>query len=470
MCDSCKLSYMKKTAVSLFPSLVITLVLTFCATTHGADRKVEIPQELSLEKIGDEIQAAQKLDAFLRGISPNTTGTTEILFPKGTFCTEGMGSVYHRSHQMSKGFRMQSGWRLKGAGMDPETGTILKLATLNIGQKMMIVCSSPHIDERRPDIDVTSVLLQDTSIEDLVIDCNYEGISKRFPESKDCVLSAIRMYGQNLRVNRVLVLNAASRLSSDQESFIVNLKGVWRDNRPGYCYIGNTVVTNFAGGYTSALHIAGIRSNEEQGDATGVIENCKVYLPGEAQNFGLNCGGQTINVTFRNNEVHGAGRGINNDTGPNFNFRILNNKFLESRVGMNLKATDHGVCKGNEIHLEKNLDKAAYGIAVVPFIPGLSVGASNWIIEDNTIHGNYKRTGEPDIGISTATLPSVVQGKRNLEWFWAINCSVSNNRLIGHGRGPYRYLANKVNNGTRGANLRGENLNQDGTEFRPWID
>ena len=450
---------------------VLALVLQFLVSPASAeDKVVEVPERFSLSEVGDEDRAAKLLDGFLRSIDANDSGITEVRFPQGLFCTDGVASVWHKNHAVKAGFRLKSGWRFKGAGMNSDDGTVLRLVSLNIEQKRMIVCSSPYIDETRLDVDPSNILLRNTSVEDIVIDCNYEGIAKKYPDNKDCVLSAIRMYGQNLAVRRVMVINAASKMKPERENFIINLKGVWMNNSPGHCYVGDSVVTNYAGGYTSAIHIAGIRSNEKYGDATGVIERCKVFLPGERVNFGLNCGGDTINVTFRENEIHGAGRGINNDTGLNVNLRIINNKLENCAVGMYLMATHYGVCQGNEIHLAADMNKSAYGIAVVPYLPGVSPGAANWVIDNNTIHGNFKRKGLVDFGVCVATRPSMFEGKRNKEWFWAANCSLKDNRFIGHGSGKYKYLSNLVHDGTHGAEVSGNNVNQDGSPFQKWDD
>ncbi|MBI3991230.1 MAG: hypothetical protein HY350_03675 [Candidatus Omnitrophica bacterium] len=335
------------------------------------------------------------------------------------------------------------------------------------------------------------------TIRDFTIDCNYNEISAQPMSEKNIAnltkalslktpISPGTPNGPNLTINgvtlrgpsaniaenktvpnannhilRIKVINAASQsiMSADEkgnvtiryEGFVIWSGGMgyhdssmkYYDFRTSNCTIKECEVSSFINptgvGDCSAIALAGI-------NAPAVIKDCNVILnctPTNVEaNFAYNaaaCDG----VELLNNRAEGANRGLNNDSPPNTNMKVIGNQFLNCYNGLMLGYSENGVADNNIISLIASEKGGAIGIHIVPegstiFSAGIPLGGGiGWTFTNNTISGNAVNPTPVKLnwGFYTANYNSMMPEFQDPnKQKWATRVTIKNN-LIKDGLG-----------------------------------
>lgn len=412
-------------------------------------------------------------DEVMRAIPEGAT----IRLSEGTFRTRGSWSIYGRND--SFGFMVKSGWKIIGAGKDKTTIRLSHAPSDGINY----LFGSPRAWIRnpasktaffmRPDIALFAVnkdlLVNNVEIRGMTLDCAGASVQRTTPvnaaQSNDLILGAVYLFGDNIKLEDLHVINAISLKKSQgrpAENFIINLKG-YRFPLPArdesgfpvnmeslaHVQVKNVKIDDYLGGYCSAILITG--------ETRGIVEDSHITLrQPEAQSlgnggpqFGLNCGGRgTFGVIFRNNIVENSARGVNNDTGPNANLTIEGNQFLNCNVGIYLNALNGGrtfealtnrngivysTVKDNTITLAPRSDAGSTraGIAVIPRIPILPEHAHYWSgayavkLINNSIYNEENTSGAENWGIQMGVFPAAKHGGE----YWSFQNSLEGNKF-----------------------------------------
>jgi hypothetical protein len=291
---------------------------------------------------------ADQLDDFLRKVPEYST----IYFGRHGFETRGVWDVWLGN--LTKGFRLKSGWTLIGAGTNTITGTVLRLVDVPIDSsgdyEVNVVLSTGGVGRfradqplsRRPNID-------DVTIRDLQLDCNYPYLARATGKAA-LQLSGIQILGnRNITISNVWVRNAVSKKSDSRgnpyECFQVYIYNEWALKPPGSYFLDQVAVTDYQGGYTSAICVNGL--------AGGHLRNCTVVFPEDrTARFGLNFAAGLHQFQIENNTVWNASRGINNDTGPICTeVTIRGNRLVHCDTGMQLSNSQNNQILGNTLWL-----------------------------------------------------------------------------------------------------------------------
>ena len=274
------------------------------------------------------------------------------------------------------GFVVKNGWRIKGAGTGNTTLKLVAVATdrtVSSGWNAVLFSGWG-----KP--------VSHVSIEDLTVDCNYQGISK-VSGLTNLSTQAVFLLGDNLRVERVKAIRAAG-LRYDQggklnpETFVITVGPHGDTEQPWGYRIHDCEVSEFAGGFCTAIAIAGAGS---RGGATGVISGNRVRLsePGQFAYSGYASSG----ILIENNVAIGAHRGLNWDTGQGRNLVVRGNFFLEQpAIGAMLGGAEDSVFENNIIELTGSNSVGIKMSAKNSVFPG----ASGWIIRNNVIRNLSK--------------------------------------------------------------------------------
>ncbi len=312
----------------------------------GADPTLDAPIQPGQVYDGS---SADKVDAFLRKIPENNT----IYLSSGIFETRGVWDNWGGGRQ-NRGFRLKSGWRLAGSGTNSLTGTVFRLVDVPLDGSGLYnfnaVLSTAGIGLYRTNHPVhLRFNVDDVTIRDLQIDCNYPELA-RLKGTPAFQVAGIQLLGnRGLALINVLVRNAASkkvdRFGQAFECFQVYIRNKWATNGPGDYYLDRVAVADYHGGYTSAICV--------NGHATGMIRNCTVDLTSDtSQRYGINFASGLTGFTIMSNAVHNATRGINNDTGPVCTaVTIASNQFSRCVTGMFLANSQHCLVLANTVAL-----------------------------------------------------------------------------------------------------------------------
>lgn len=412
----------------------------------------------------------------------------------GRFLTRGAWNIY--APVSSIGFNVKTGWRLYGQGVGK---TVLTMAVAP-PEGMNYILASPRGWAMSPTSNYQyqmregttlirtrkDYLVHDVHIHSMTLDCVGANIAKSAPvkadRSNDLTLGGVYLFGNNITVENIQVINSVSRMmiggKSAKELFTVYVSGhpanePDRDSQ-GFpsnpaqlanVQIRNVVIDQYQGGYCSGITVTG--------ETGGVVENCRVILRGDTPEklgnggaqFGLNLSGRgTYGVTFRNNYIENAARGLNNDTGPNAMVSIIGNEFNNCGVGIALTAlcggsrheavrNDQGqvvrsIVENNTIRLSPRPNQASQraGIAINPRIETLPdfnhrwSGAYGITVKNNTIYNAENKTGLENWGIVLGVVPSSQPGNE----FWSYDNIVEGNKLYDNedGQPLFNVIAN----------------------------
>lgn len=465
----------------LIPAFAVGLLFMMVATTAMSQCKPHTSYETpagSRTYILPDSEFRENEDCFdevMRAIPPNST----IRLSEGTFRTRGMWNIYGPSE--NGGFHARSGWTIEGQG--PGRTTLTYISSTGTGfnyligsQRAFLISPQSKYDySYRPGTTIRAVdrskLVHNVTVRNMTLDCVGPSLPLVNPvnpdHSNDLVLGAIALYGNNNVVENIHIRNAYCRMMSggqtQQELFIVYLSG-HPEKEPGRDEFGfpvdpeqlatvtarNLVIDEYQGGYCSAILVGG--------ETRGVVENCRITLRNDVREkignggaqFGLNAsGGGTYQVTFRNNRVENASRGVNNDTGPNAALIIRDNEFLNCSVGVALTALNGGsrfeaitnaegkvvrsFVENNTITLapRENPAHLRVGIAINPRLSTRPEFNQQWAgayavtIRNNTIYNGPNSTGFENWGIQLGVIPS----REGEGEFWSFANVVEGNRL-----------------------------------------
>lgn len=350
---------------------------TFRLARSGQNPLEEGPLRTNLIYDGS---TADRVDAFLRKAPENST----IYFDPGTFETRGVWDNW--LGDQLKGFRLKRGWTLIGAGTNSVRGTVFKLvdvpvdvsgyynfnAVFSTGGIGLYSANRPA--NRRPSVNHVAV-------RDLQIDCNYPYLA-RAKGTPALHLAGIQMLGnRGLVISNVLVRNAVSKKLDPQGNFLecfqVYIYNKWAHDPPGDYYLDKVAITDYQGGYTSAICL--------NGNATGIVQNCSVdLLSDRAQRYAFNFAARINHFTIYNNTFLNATRGINNDTGPVCtDVTIVSNRIFRCGTGVLLANSQSNRVIANTI----STDGTGSGIAVSYHPTLANVKSGGCVLRDNTIIG-----------------------------------------------------------------------------------
>lgn len=291
---------------------------------------------------------ADRVDDFLRKVPENST----IHLGRNTFETRGVWDIW--LGDLTKGFRLKSGWTILGAGTNSAGGTVLRLIDVPVDKSglynnnsVLSTGGAGLYSENRPVHLRPNV--NHVAIRDLQVDCNYPTLAKQ-KGTTALQLSGIQILGNSdITISNVLVRNAVSKKLDHRgrqfECFQVYVYNKWSTNLPGSYFLDRIAIAEYQGGYTSAICV--------NGHASGSIRNCTVDLaPDGTQQYGLNFAAGIEHFTIANNRVSNVSRGINNDTGPVCkDVRIVGNRLLQCATGMLLANSVSNVIAANSIEL-----------------------------------------------------------------------------------------------------------------------
>ncbi len=379
---------------------------------------------------------AERVDDFMRKVPENST----IRLGNGVFETFGVWDNW--LGVKTKGFRVKPGWTIIGQGTNSVTGTVMKLidvptdasglyehnAVFSTGGIGLYSATQPA--SRRANAD-------HVKIRDLQIDCNYPAIAKK--RHGAIQLCGIQLLGNTgMRIENVLVRHAASKKVNRQgqqfEAFLVYIFNQWAPKPPGDYFFDRVAVTDYEGGYVSAIYA--------NGNATGILQNCTVDLASDrSQRYGLNFAKGINRFTIRSNSVVNATRGINNDTGPICtNVWIIGNQFLRCTTGLMLANSYSNYIIGNTFSLPGN----GCGIAIRQHPALAHVQSGACVVRDNTFSG----PGGEGIALCYAN----EFDSRDLALHWSSSNVIQNNVFFGELQNkipPEAIAANIVRPGNR---------------------
>jgi hypothetical protein len=319
---------------------------------------------------------AERVDDFMRKVPEDST------IRLGNHVFETFGVWDNWLGVKTKGFRVKKGWTIIGKGTNTVTGTVFKLidvptdktglyehnAVFSTGGIGLYSTNQPL--DRRANVN-------QVTIRDVQIDCNYQAIAKARGDAIQ--LCGVQLLGnRGMRIENVLVRHAASKKVNRQgeqfEAFLVYIYNHWAPDPPGDYFYDRVAVTDYEGGYVSAIYA--------NGNATGILQNCTVDLESDrSQRYGLNFAKGINRFTIRSNIIANATRGINNDTGPICtNVWILQNQFLRCGTGLLLANSYSNHIIGNTFSLSGN----GSGIAIRrhPALQHVQSGAC--VVRENT--------------------------------------------------------------------------------------
>lgn len=487
-------------------SIALLVVAGICGsltpTVGAADVTVRITSDFQVRPAGKQtnpVAAADALDAFLRQTIDTPTASPEdsliIEFDAGIFYTRGgwdpvSGLADADGDGLTdRGFRLRRDrLTFRGRGDRGAATTTLKL--VDVGNQY--TRTSERNPAIRSEVSRTTVVttgihspVHHLTVEGFIIDCNY-------PELQQPGLfqhiAGVQLWGEDLNVRNVTVLHAVSHRDrapawdyagsgpvsgTGDENFIIYLKGSDRTgDKLARCTVTDCRVQEFSGGYCSAITIAGIRTGgpEKLSQATGMVRNCEIDLNytdpqrqdadpenSESRTFGLNASGHTVDVLFEGNRVRNAGRGFNNDTGPNIGVQLRNNIFENVTRGMIIQASEQGLAENNTIRLFPGV--RSIGIFMAPHVDDIiPYGAEAWRFVGNKIHGNYSGAGPSnDYGFSLGFY-TARPGRReaDCETYWPRHCVLANNMLIGESAELDNVVTPYFNNILQPGNLTGK--------------
>lgn len=379
---------------------------------------------------------AERVDDFMRKVPANST------IQLGNYVFETFGVWDNWLGVKTKGFRVKQGWTIVGKGTNSVTGTVMKLidvptdatglyehnAVFSTGGIGLYSSTQPR--DRRANAD-------HVKIRDLQIDCNYRAIAKK--RHGAIQLCGIQLLGnRGMRIENVLVRHAASKKVNRQgqqyEAFLVYIFNQWSTNQPGDYFYDRVAVTDYEGGYVSAIYA--------NGNATGILQNCTVDLASDrSQRYGLNFAKGINQFTIRSNTIVNATRGINNDTGPKCtNVWIVGNQFLRCTTGLLLANSYSNYVIGNTFSLLGN----GSGIAIRqhPTLEHVQSGAC--VVRDNT----FSAPGGEGIALCYAN----EFDSRDITLHWSSSNVIQNNVFFGELQNkipPESIAANIVRPGNR---------------------
>jgi len=244
-------------------------------------------------------------------------------------------------------------------------------------------------------------------------------------------LTGVEISGRkDLKIERVLVKNAAGKLCADAqcngfyEAFVLMIRTCdsAEDIATG-TMISDCEVSDFKGGYCTAIGIAGNGSGS-LGKVSGTVQNCRVKFPPKVSGdfFAAYGSGGSNGILYENNISWGANKGFNNDYQTGEKIALRGNLFLDvtdaGSRGAVLLASHNSVLEGNIFSLI-GTGTGGGGVAAVA-IGGMNStnwsGAENWILQGNLIF----TAGTAPAGISFAA-----SGDKPLD------CVFQDNRMSG---------------------------------------
>jgi hypothetical protein len=233
------------------------------------------------DTVATSVSTAVAFDSNVRTASGNTAF---IYIDEGVYLTEGIVNGDDGTPP-ANGFRVQTGWRVYGAGMDKDPGnppvTTIKLLNCRPGAYGNVVIGSRQCDA-----------ISDVAIQDLKIDCNGPALAT--DSVNPWTLQGVQIYGVgSVTIQNVHVINAVGAGPENNENFVLciispsgqystgNLiKSCWVTD----CYEPPLVQAPFCKGRISAISLN--RFGLGSGTIQGLVEDCHVELPGKEEGAG----------------------------------------------------------------------------------------------------------------------------------------------------------------------------------------
>jgi hypothetical protein len=336
-------------------------------------------------------------DSVIANIQNTNTVPSVINILPGTYTTHGYkytGSSY---------WQLNNGWRIKGSGIDQ---TILKLIDAfsdgsNSSGFNWVICSP------------FGMAVTNCSVSDLTVDCNYSGVAS-LTGLTNLTLAGVQLTGDHLSIERVKVINAAGKRfdfgrTVNPESFIITLGAFSANTRATGLLIRDCEVSSFAGGSCTAICFTG---NGGSTGTRGIIQNCRVILPGLGGGEFAFGPASSSGVIVENNMCWNAVRGLNADSGQTTNVVIRGNMFLNSiGWGVLLGCGTNSVLENNVIEVTGTNCTGLVMSGVNTNFPG----AGGWTIRNNIIRNNSGSTNNHGIAFWNGVTPP--------------NCIFENNRI-----------------------------------------
>jgi hypothetical protein len=336
-----------KTSLSILITVLLSLSCILKAAVTGefyVSSRVDAAGSGTLDDPfrGGFTNSTYYLDLFLHHTNSNSPNLVIHILP-GTYYTEGAYGA-----DGTRGFLIQNGWKIIGGGID-NTKLILNAVLNNYNVALSTWWTSN---------------LANIVVSDLTVNCNYTSGSMK--------LEGVKLFGTNLRVERVKVINFATDTSTN-ECFPLAFGNLNSSAASGYL-IQDCEVSSFlgAGGVCTALYFDGAG----HGEVSGVMRNNLVRLTSTGGDFGMSA----VNgngVTFENNFIYGASRSFQNDTGPCKNLVVRGNYFFDfGYMGALICNSSNSVFESNILEPKNN------GTAIVALGDNYTKG---WVIRNNTI-------------------------------------------------------------------------------------
>jgi hypothetical protein len=382
------------------------------------------------------------------------------------------------AHSGNDGFYVKNGWTIKSS--QASNRATLRLNKLNTS----FLNSDPYTQNAILMNGPDGTHLTSFTLTDIILDCGpASAITPPAPNQAKPIMTAafnISLSSGSALVSNVWVKGIKNTApdSMDLENFPMYIKTIHGSPGADVRFL-NCTFNGFLGGYNSAMQIAGP-------EVVGLIQGCDITMLGQKNNFGLNVGGncegpggcgsaqsgvRTKLLTYMFNTVRDAERGINNDTAPNAYVRILNNTFVNVRIGALIHASDAGEFCGNVVYLRDSYPTSRaypstethyWGIQILPQILTPTVfnpyGAANWYVANNMIFNGRIAAGDPvtNIGLGIGTVYGGAGGTR----MHPTGCTVERNVTIDHPCNTSTALWSNIfpDNGAGGNSIGSDNL------------
>lgn len=246
-----------------------------------------------------------RFDGVLRRFTlSGVEGLTVNLLP-GIYETYGNGDYIYAARQGVEGWRCNSGWTIRGAGVGK---TVVKLAKLYPDAEGVTTLGSAICTFGSPCSGVT--------VEDLTVDCNDAGIGG--PRSSE---GGVSLYGTHHTIRRLEVINAAGR---GLEAFPILI--ACNDRTSSDNLIEACSIRNWRGGQGGSITMANNVNNLRPPLTwtSGIVRLNRVE--GSQIAYG---GWGMDRVLFENNQSERCAYGVNVDSMRNQRVRFVSNSFSQ---------------------------------------------------------------------------------------------------------------------------------------------